>query len=198
MARLFVFAGNGAMYQSVSEDGGATWSPMKENGLETVVAPMSVLPVDGGATYLMWVQRRVPEGRGTRLTVWQAASTDGGGTWGDFRKVVDVPDADPCEPTVIPAPDGAQLLMLMRENRRRLNSLYAVSNDEGASWSAPRELTASLTGDRHAARYAPDGRLVIVFRDQAALSRAEKACRRGAKKSSFRASSMLGTPRPLR
>ena len=62
------------------------------------------------------------------------------------------------------SPDGSQLLMLIREQDRRLNSLFAVSNDEGESWSAPRQLPLALTGDRHLARYAPDGRLVIVFR----------------------------------
>jgi hypothetical protein len=39
------------------------------------------------------------------------------------------------------------------------------STDQGRSWSAPRELPAALTGDRHVAVYAPDGRLFISFRD---------------------------------
>jgi hypothetical protein len=39
------------------------------------------------------------------------------------------------------------------------------SNDEGRTWSQPRELPAALTGDRHTGRYAPDGRLFISFRD---------------------------------
>ena len=78
--------------------------------------------------------------------------------------------ADPCEPAVIRSPDGKQLLLLMRENRRRLNSLYITSDDEGKTWSSPKELTASLTGDRHMPRYAPDGRLVVVMRDTAAKS----------------------------
>jgi hypothetical protein len=41
------------------------------------------------------------------------------------------------------------------------------SDDEGKSWSAPKELPAALTGDRHVGRYAPDGRLFITFRDTA-------------------------------
>ena len=41
------------------------------------------------------------------------------------------------------------------------------SHDEGKTWSAPRELPRALTGDRHTAKYAPDGRLVISFRDTA-------------------------------
>ena len=39
------------------------------------------------------------------------------------------------------------------------------SDDEGRTWSAPRELPGSLTGDRHILRYAPDGRLFATFRD---------------------------------
>ncbi|MBN1420316.1 MAG: exo-alpha-sialidase [Planctomycetes bacterium] len=42
-----------------------------------------------------------------------------------------------------------------------------TSDDEGETWTAARELPASLGGDRHLARYAPDGRLVVAFRDVA-------------------------------
>lgn len=44
------------------------------------------------------------------------------------------------------------------------------SNDEGKTWSEPREVPRALTGDRHTARYTPDGRLFISFRDMAADS----------------------------
>jgi hypothetical protein len=71
------------------------------------------------------------------------------------------------EPTVVRSPDGGQLLLLIRENSRRFNSVHATSDDEGKTWSPPRELPKALTGDRHDGVYAPDGRLVIVFRDQA-------------------------------
>src|SRR3546814_15670396 len=52
----------------------------------------------------------------------------------------------------------------MRENVTRI-ALFMVSNDEGKTWSTPKQLPAGLHGDRHKAKYAPDGRLVIVFRD---------------------------------
>ena len=55
--------------------------------------------------------------------------------------------------------------MLLRENSRRFNSFVIFSNDEGQSWTEPKELPASLTGDRHQCHYANDGRLVITFRD---------------------------------
>ena len=41
------------------------------------------------------------------------------------------------------------------------------SEDEGKTWSAPRELPGALTGDRHTARYTADGRLFVSFRDTA-------------------------------
>jgi hypothetical protein len=55
--------------------------------------------------------------------------------------------------------------VLLRENRRVKRSHVIFSDDEGATWSAPRELPGALTGDRHTAKYAPDGRLFISFRD---------------------------------
>ena len=61
--------------------------------------------------------------------------------------------------------DGTQIAVLLRENARKRNSHVIFCNDEGRTWTAPREVPAALTGDRHIARYAPDGRLFITFRD---------------------------------
>jgi hypothetical protein len=57
--------------------------------------------------------------------------------------------------------------MVLRENSRRYNSFITFSENEGKSWNKPVELPAALTGDRHKLRYAPDGRIVAVFRDMA-------------------------------
>lgn len=84
--------------------------------------------------------------------------------------ICDLPGYKPCEPCFIRSPDGRQLLCLMRENVRTVNSRFIVSQDEGQTWSKPKYLPGSLTGDRHQAKYAPDGRLVVVFRDMAAKS----------------------------
>ena len=70
-----------------------------------------------------------------------------------------------CEPGIVRSPDGRQLAALLRENRRVRNSHVMFSNDEGKTWSAPRELLGALTGDRHTAQYGPDGRLFVSFRD---------------------------------
>jgi sialidase-1 len=175
--RLFTFVGGGDAqgansWQSHSLDGGQTWTPMAKNGLESVVASPTIVAVAGGTKYLCWYHT-YPAGQprsGKLLEVRQSASTDGGLTWGDTRVICRVESAAPCEPAVVRSPDGKQLLILMRENARRLNSLMMTSDDEGETWSAPRELPASLTGDRHQPRYAADGRLVIAFRDTATES----------------------------
>jgi hypothetical protein len=41
------------------------------------------------------------------------------------------------------------------------------STDDAQTWTPPVDTSWGLTGDRHMGVYAPDGRLVIAFRDQA-------------------------------
>ncbi len=163
-ARLFVFEGNGKMRQSVSLDGGKTWTPFKENGLHCVVAPITIVPISGGR-HLMHYHRGHNDRDRTPLTIWQSISTDGGLTWQPERKVAEFTGADLCEPAIIRSPDGKQLASIMRENQRRYNSFLITSDDEGKTWSTPVEVPAALTGDRHMPRYAHDGRLVMAFRD---------------------------------
>jgi hypothetical protein len=171
--RLFVFGGcdfPGNLRRAVSEDGGRTWSPMQELGLVGEVAPKSILPFDGGKRLVMWSDRRDPKNASDPdPVVWQSESLDGGLTWRKERVILGVPGqwAQPC---VVRSPDGRQLLMLMRENTRHHNSLYSVSDDGARTWSAPEELPAALTGDRHVMKYAPDGRLVVAMRDMAKTS----------------------------
>ena len=66
---------------------------------------------------------------------------------------------------MIRSPDGWELAVLLRENSRQQNSHVIFSRDEGQTWTAPRALPGSLTGDRHVGKYTPDGRLFISFRD---------------------------------
>jgi hypothetical protein len=70
-----------------------------------------------------------------------------------------------CEPGAIRSPDGKQIAVLLRENFHKKNSHVIFSNDEGKTWTKPRELASALNGDRHVAKYAPDGRLFVSFRD---------------------------------
>ncbi len=167
-ARLIVFAGGldwrrkgeppYPMCQAVSEDEGATWTPMSPNGVDGEVPPKNVWSFDQGRRIVMWTD--LPG------KVVQAESADGGLTWPVQKVLFRVPGRW-AQPAVIQSPDGKRLLMLMRENRRVRRSLYSISDDNAQTWSDPRDLPASLTGDRHVIRYALDGRLVVVMRDQA-------------------------------
>ena len=104
-------------------------------------------------------------GKRTKFHVFKIISRDGGLTWSQPQVIVEHPSAHLCEPGAVRSPDGRRLAILLRENSRKFNSFVAFTNDEGKTWSKPRELPGALTGDRHVGRYAPDGRLVIVFRD---------------------------------
>jgi hypothetical protein len=172
-ARLFVFAGHGpdegkTMHRSYSEDDGKTWTPMAKTGLGGTAMPFCTIePIDGGKRLLgMTNIRRPGETKDPRSNVIaQSISEDGGLTWSTpWRIVLDIPDLKPCEPEVIRSPNGKQLLCIMRENVKRV-SLFMTSNDEGRTWSKPKATPPTLYGDRHKAKYAPDGRLVICFRD---------------------------------
>lgn len=171
--RLFVMGGcdfPGNLWQSYSEDDGQTWTPMAEIGLVGEVPPKSILSFDGGRKLIMWSDRRDPTNRNDpHPVVWQSESLDGGLTWSKERVILGVP-GQWAQPAVVRSPDGRTLLMLMRENTRRHHSLYSVSHDEAKTWSAPRELPAALTGDRHVIKVAPDGRLVVAMRDMSKVS----------------------------
>ena len=104
------------------------------------------------------------------MTLYQTESHDGGLTWNRPRPLFSSGEIHLCEPGLIRSPDGKQLAVLLRENLRRRNSHVIFSDDEGRTWSAPRELPAALTGDRHVGKYAPDGRLFISFRDTTRVS----------------------------
>lgn len=164
-ARLVLFdrGDKERLIQSVSEDGGRTWVAMRPNGLRGIEPSMNIIATRDGKRLLMW---------NTDWTggVLQAESYDGGLTWTNERDVIEIrglPGVKMIEPGVIRSPDGRQLLMLIRDfaEGAAYNSLYCVSDNEGATWSLPKRLPAGLTGDRHAPLYTSDGRLVVAMRD---------------------------------
>ncbi len=98
------------------------------------------------------------------MTLYKTFSRDGGLTWSFPEEIWKSSEVHLCEPGCIRSPDGKQLAVLLRENRRRNNSHVIFSNDEGRTWSTPREVPLALTGDRHTGKYADDGRLFVSFR----------------------------------
>lgn len=172
VVRLFVFAGQGpggTMHQSYSEDNGNTWTPMVSNGLVCVMPFCTIVPIAQGKRLLAMTNIRRPNDTTEKLSnvVARSISSDGGMTWSAWQIVADIPGCKIGEPKLVRSPDGSQLLCLLRENNRSLNSWMMVSDHGGTAWSEPRQLPASISGDRHMAAYAPDGRLVVCFRDTA-------------------------------
>lgn len=167
--RLILFSGLYPIRMSVSEDDGRTWTPLSPIGdFGGIVAMSSVVRLASGEYMALFhddgrffAKERTPKA----FRVFKTLSKDGGLNWSAPVVIAQHPEAHLCEPGAIRSLDSKQLAVLLRENSRKYNSFVIFSNDEGETWTEPRELPASLTGDRHVCRYAPDGRLVIVFRD---------------------------------
>jgi len=170
--RLIVWSGLYPARLAVSEDDGTSWTPLKPVGDWGGIVVMGfVEPVkDTPGRYLAMFHDdgRFFSKNGKRtetFTLYKTFSNDGGLTWSFPETVWQGSDVHLCEPGLVRSPDGKQMAVLLRENRRVANSHVMFSNDEGLTWSKPRPLPGALTGDRHTGKYAPDGRLFISFRD---------------------------------
>lgn len=168
--RLILFSGLYPIRMAVSEDDGFSWSELEPIGEYGGIVAMGDLVTlkNGNYMALFHDDGRFFDNDNNRTNefyVYKTISEDGGLTWGEPEVVSYLPEVHLCEPGVVRSPDGKQLAMLFRENSRTKNSYVIFSDDEGETWTEPREMQGALTGDRHVIRYAHDGRLVIVFRD---------------------------------
>lgn len=191
--RIIMFSGLYPIRMAVTEDDGGTWSELKPIGdFGGVVTMATVMALKTPGHYLAFFHddgRFIRGGEESKYTVktphsdytgsaakpWRfwvytTLSRDGGLTWSVPAPIASLPDANLCEPGALRSPDGKQIAVLLRENSRTYNSFVIFSNDEGLTWTEPRELPAALTGDRHTAKYGPDGRLFISFRDTTHVS----------------------------
>ncbi|QDU80169.1 BNR/Asp-box repeat protein [Polystyrenella longa] len=170
--RLIMFSGLYPIRMAVSEDDGLTWSPLEPIGdFGGIVAMADLVRLKDGRYLTLFhddgrfIREDSKQSKPIEFHVYQSLSSDGGLTWSQPEAIAFLPEAHLCEPGIVRSPDGNQLAVLLRENSRQHNSYVIFSEDEGVTWSEPRELPAALTGDRHQARYANDGRLLITFRD---------------------------------
>ncbi len=167
--RLILFSGLYPIRMAVSEDDGATWTPLEPIGdFGGIVAMASVERLKNGDYMALFHDDGRflrDEGKVTKFRVYKTISKDGGLTWGQPEVIAEHPEAHLCEPGLIRSPDGNQIAVLLRENSRKFNSFVIFSDDEGKTWTEPRELPGALTGDRHVGKYGPDGRLFVSFRD---------------------------------
>jgi hypothetical protein len=167
---LILFSGIYPIRMAHSPDDGKTWSELQKIGdFGGIVAMSSVARLKNGDTMALFHtgaygldgKKREPR----EYRIYKTISKDGGLTWGAPSVIAEKEGAWLCEPGLIRSPDGKQMAVLLRENSRKLNSHVIFSDDEGQTWTKPRELPGSLTGDRHTGRYTRDGRLFISFRD---------------------------------
>lgn len=174
--RLILFSGLYPCRMAVSEDDGGNWTPLKPVGdWGGIVTMGSVEPLKTGKGHYMalfhddgrYFRKDGQQTKPITFTLYKTLSTDGGLTWSFPEAIYASQEVHLCEPGLIRSPDGKELAVLLRENARKKNSHVIFSRDEGRTWSGPREVPLALTGDRHTAKYAPDGRLFIAFRDMA-------------------------------
>lgn len=169
--RIIMWSGLYPARLAVTEDDGANWSELKPAGDWGGIVVMGfVEPLKTGKGHYMAMFHddgrffsKTSERTGT-FKLFKTLSTDGGLTWSTPDVVYQSSEVHLCEPGCIRSPDGRTLAVLLRENARRKNSHVIFSEDEGKTWSKPRELPLSLTGDRHTGKYSADGRLLISFR----------------------------------
>ena len=147
---------------AVSEDGGKTWSRLKpilfggKELLNSIVFMADLIRLKDGSYMGTWHDR---------VGAYVATTSDGL-SFSKPRVAARYPKALACEGCLIRSPDGKKIALLLRENNRVYNSLICFSADEGQTWTKPRQMPDSLTGDRHQHTYTPDGRLFISFRDR--------------------------------
>ncbi len=170
--RLIMFSGLYPIRMAVSEDDGKSWSPLKPIGNYGGIVTMGCFDRLKNGHYMALFHddgRFIREGSKKAdpvvFHVYKVLSKDGGLTWGQPEIIATHATAHLCEPGLIRSPNGKQIAVLLRENSRTLNSFVIFSNDEGKTWTEPRQVPGALTGDRHTGKYAPDGRLFISFRD---------------------------------
>ncbi|MEZ5363893.1 MAG: sulfatase-like hydrolase/transferase [Bryobacterales bacterium] len=176
-ARILLFSGApGQIRIAYSEDDGASWGPLEpmrgpSRPFGGIVAMSSVVDLGDGSYMALfhddgrWLREPAEAPEGKRFRVYKTVTHDGGLTWSDPEVVAQHALAHLCEPGALRSPDGRRIAVLLRENSRTLPSFLITSDDEGRTWSEPRPLPLALTGDRHVARYGPDGRLFVTFRD---------------------------------
>lgn len=176
--RLLLWSGLYPARTSLSDDDGMHWSDLKPAGDWGGIVVMGfVAPRRQPGHYVAmfhddgrFISATPNSTKPATFVLYQTESTDGGVTWSPPKPLYTSQEVHLCEPGLIRSDDGKQWAVLLRENRRRMNSHLILSDDEGANWSEPRPLNGNITGDRHTGVRCRDGRWFISFRDMATSS----------------------------
>ncbi|GIN69938.1 hypothetical protein J14TS2_04130 [Bacillus sp. J14TS2] len=159
---------------SISTDLGKTWSDYKEwfIGHQTIVAMSSLVRLkDEKGQWLDQWMGVYHDSQFINYKTYLTFSETGEERWSKpepylqpYRKIEQTVQL--CEACIFRSPDSHQLALLARSQSHMHTSTISFSNDEGKSWTTPREVPGSINGERHKAAYDPiSGRLVISFRE---------------------------------
>lgn len=171
--RIIMWSGLYPSRLAVTEDDGVNWGELEPVGeWGGIVVMGDVIDLKTGPGHYMaffhddgrFISEGVKQQDPIVFNLYTTTSTDGGLTWSDPKSIYASSEVHLCEPGTVRSPDGNQIAVLLRENARRKNSHIIFSNDEGKTWTEPREVPDGLNGDRHTAKYTADGRLFISFR----------------------------------
>ena len=170
--RLCIFsAKKGGMGILMSRDDGESWYEVPPAKLSAGMPPTGFIQLKDGTSALFGQIRTNPEVKTDRPTddqdIWMSITKDGGFTWSPAKIVAHKEQKNLCEPFALRSPDGAEICLLMRENRHTARSMMCFSRDEGQTWTEPEDTCWGLSGDRHEGIQLPDGRWLIAFRDRA-------------------------------
>ena len=180
--RIIMWSGLYPARLAVSENDGESWSELKKVGdWGGIVVMGSVVELKTPGHYLAlfhddgrFFKAKGKRKKPTLMTLYKTFSKDGGLTWSTPETIFASTKIHLCEPGAVHSPDGKQIAVLLRENARVKNSHIIFSNDLGKTWSVPKPVPDSLNGDRHTAKYTPDGRLFISFRSRSPRGKSGK------------------------
>src|SRR5688572_17229826 len=142
---LVIFSGIYPIRMAHSPDDGKSWSELKAIGdFGGTVAMASLARLKNGdymalfhtGAYGLDGKKREPR----EYRVYKTLSRDGGLTWEAPIAIAEKPGVWLCEPGLIRSPDGKQIAVLLRDSSRKHNSHVIFSDDEGQTWTKPREL----------------------------------------------------------
>ena len=159
---------------SISDDNGETWGDYTEwnTGIRTIVAMASLIQLkDENGNYIdKWMGVFHDYGY-VNYKTYLTFDENGQEQWSDpepylseYRTLESTYQI--CEVGMFRSPDGNRIVALARSQSHKHTSTIFYSDDEGETWSRPREVQGSLNGERHKAVYDPiSGRLLISFRE---------------------------------
>ncbi len=159
---------------SISDDEGETWTEYRHfyTGQPTIVAMASLIQLkDEDGNYIDKWMGVFHDGNYVNYKTYLTFDEDGNDQWSEpvpylseWRSVES--SYQICEVGMFRSPDGSRIIALARSQSHLNLSTMFYSDDEGETWSKPRDISASLLGERHKAVYDPTtGQYFITFRE---------------------------------